>query len=48
MIFRIHDGNSEDSIVAKGETIEEVRENADKETEPRGWKDCWSEELSDG
>lgn len=45
MIYRIHDGNSDDSLVIEGKTIEEIREKAKKETEKRGWKDCWSEEL---
>ena len=45
MKFRIHDGNSEDSLVIEGETIEELREKAEKETSKRGWKDCWSEEI---
>lgn len=45
MKFRIHDGNSDDSLVIEGETIAEIRERANIETEKRGWKDCWSEEL---
>jgi len=45
MTFRIHDGNSEDSLVITADTIEEVRKSADRETGKRGWKDCWSEEV---
>ena len=47
MKFRIHNGEYEDSLVVSGDTIEDVRKAADKETEKRGWKDCWSEELTD-
>ncbi len=45
MKFRIHNGEYDDSIVIEGETIEELQEIAKKETEKRGWKDCWSEKI---
>ena len=46
MKFRIHNGGEyEDSLVIEGETIEEIRVIAEKETNKRGWKDCWSEEI---
>ena len=44
MRFRIHDGNSDDSILVEGKTIEEIRGKAERETSRRGWKDCWSED----
>ncbi len=47
MKFRIHNGDYEDSIIIEGETIEEIREKAHKETSKRNWKDCWSEELTE-
>ena len=43
---RIHDGRSDDSIVLFGETLEDLRGQAKVESERRGWKDCWSEELT--
>lgn len=45
MKFRIHNGEYEDDIVIEGGTIEEIKELAKRETEKRGWKDCWSEEI---
>ncbi len=45
MEFRIHNGEYEDSLVISGDTIEELQEKAQRETDKRGWKDCWSEEL---
>ena len=48
MTFKIHytlaDG-TEDSIVLSGDTVEEIREQADKEVGARGGVDPWSEEL---
>ncbi len=35
----------EDSIVIKGETIDELSKIAKAETDKRGWEDCWSEEI---
>ncbi len=46
MTYRIHDGLSEESIVISAETIEELREQALIEVARRGWRDCWSEEVS--
>ena len=50
MVFRIHgtypDG-TKDSIVVEGESIEDVREQADAATSSRGWTNLWSERLSD-
>ena len=43
--FKIHDGVTDDSIVLEAETIEELRAAAKYETERRGWKNCWSEEM---
>ena len=45
MTFRIHNGDYEDSIIISADTIEKLREIAKKETEKRGWHDCWSEEV---
>ena len=45
MRFRIHNGEYEDDIVIEGDTIEEIKKLAERETEKRGWKDCWSEEI---
>jgi hypothetical protein len=48
MKFRIHftlkDG-TEDSVVVSGDTIEEIREKAEKEVSSRGGLDPWSESL---
>jgi len=48
MTFRIHfdlpDG-SQDSVTIAGDTIDEIREQADHEVEKRGGTDPWSEEL---
>ena len=48
MKFIIHngDGEYEDSLVIEGDSIEEIRAIAERETEKRGWKDCWSEETN--
>ena len=51
MTFILHyNGRYEDSIVIKGDTIEEIRDKAKKEAESRLWKedDCWSEEVKEG
>ncbi|KKN00949.1 hypothetical protein LCGC14_1132790 [marine sediment metagenome] len=48
MKFRIHNGEYEDSLVIEGDTIKAVRDKANRETEKRGWKDCWSEEIKYG
>lgn len=47
MKFKIHftTGDTEDSIVVSGDTIEEIREKADIETKKRNGTDCWSEEI---
>jgi len=50
MEFRIHydyGGDTTDSLDVEGDTIEEIREIAKKETEQRGWDEanCWSEEI---
>lgn len=48
MRFRIHyelpDG-TEDSIIVSGETLQEVRQQAEVEVEVRNGKNPWSEEL---
>jgi len=44
--FRIHDGMSDDSIIIEGCSIEEVTQKAKEEIDKRGWKDCWSEDLT--
>lgn len=50
MRFRIHgrwpDG-TEDSIVIETDTIEELQEIAQTETQHRNWCDCWSEDITD-
>ncbi len=45
MKFRIHNEDSTDSLVIEGDTIEECQKKAKYETEKRGWKNPWSEEL---
>ena len=45
MKFRIHNGTYDDDLVIEGETIEEIQEIAKRETDKRGWRDCWSEEI---
>ncbi len=45
MKFIIHNGTYEDELVVEGETLEDVRREAHRETEKRGWEDCWSEEI---
>lgn len=48
MKFKIHATNKDgeaDFFVVSGDTIEEVRELANKEIEKRDWWDCWSEEI---
>jgi hypothetical protein len=47
MRFRIHFtvGNTNDSIVVAGDSIEEIREQAASEIEKRGGSNPWSEEL---
>lgn len=48
MRFIIHyNGRYEDEIEICGDTIEEIREIAFKESKSRGWdiEDCWSEEI---
>lgn len=54
MRFRVHyrlptrDGFGnfhEDSVVVSGDTVEDVREAANRELEKRGGLDPWSEEL---
>lgn len=48
MTFKIHyNGDYEDSLIIKGETIEEIREKAFAESDRRGWdrSDCWSERI---
>lgn len=48
MRARIHytlpDG-SDDSLILEGDTVEEIREKADRELERRSATDPWSEEL---
>ena len=46
MKFRIHNGGEyEDSLVIEADTIEELQVIAKTETEKRGWKEPWSEEI---
>ena len=45
MKFRIHDGITDDTIVIEADTMKELKAIAKRETEKRGWKNCWSEEL---
>ena len=45
MKYRIHDGNSEDSLVIEGETFEEMQIQAQAEADKRGWKSPWSEKI---
>ncbi len=48
MTFKIHfehaDG-TEDSVIVEGETIEEIREEAEKQIAARNGQNPWSEEL---
>ena len=47
--YKIHYDNNDyqDEIIITGNTIEEVREKANKECEKRNWNTemCWSEKL---
>lgn len=47
MIFRINFtvGDTSDSFVVEGDSIDEIREKANTELEKRGGSDPWSEEL---
>ena len=36
---------NDDSIIIEGDSIEELQLLVRKETEKRGWKNCWSEEI---
>jgi len=46
--FRIYgwNGVAEDSIDLEAETVEEIRGMAKRETEKRGWTDCWSKDFT--
>ena len=50
MTFRIHgtwpDG-TEDSFEIEGDSIKEITVEVHKETDGRGWTNCWSEEIED-
>ena len=45
MKFIIHHEPSDDSIILEGDTIEDIRNQVEKENTKRGWNDadCWSE-----
>ena len=47
MKFEIHGSINEyeDSIIIEGESIEEIKEIAKRETSKRSWTNCWSEQL---
>jgi len=45
MKFRIHDDETDDSLVIEAETIEEIREVVEREANKRGWKNPWSEQI---
>jgi len=45
MKYRIFNGEYEDYLDIEGETIEEIINKAQEETERRGWKNCWSKEI---
>ncbi len=48
MKFKInYNGDYEDSIIVKGETIEEIKTIVFAECEMRGWdqSNCWSEQI---
>lgn len=53
MKFRIHHSKMvegrevEDSIVLRGDSIEDIQKQAAEETKKRGWDEanCWSEEI---
>lgn len=48
MKFRIHH-ESGDSIIIEADTLDELRKEAEKECEKRGWNipdDVWSEKLT--
>jgi hypothetical protein len=52
MKYKIHHdiGEVEDSIIIEADTIDEIRELANKECQiKRGWKygDCWSEKINE-
>ncbi len=48
MKFKIYNGGAyEDSFVVEGDTIEEIREIANREIEKRGWENCWSEQKEE-
>ena len=48
MTYRIYyNGNYEDSVLISGDSMEEIKEKANLETEARNWdkKYCWAEEI---
>lgn len=47
MLFKINYIPTEDYIIVEGDSIEEIRAIARKETDLRGWdsKDCWFEKI---
>lgn len=47
MKYRIHNGDSSDSITIEGDSLIECQEQAKNEVELRGWTNPWSEEVKE-
>ena len=45
MKFKIHDGESSDSIVVEQDTLDECYCKAQEEADKRNWINPWSEKL---